>query len=147
LGRLGRDPELRVNHISSVYESAAVGPVEQPDFLNLAVEVETSLDPSALLRRCLSIEAALGRVREQRWGPRTIDIDLLWYAGQIIEEDHLHLPHPRMTERAFVLVPLAEIAPEIDAGGRTVRAWASSIDRNSVRPAGRIEPAGGGDAP
>lgn len=102
---------IKVVKVSSFYETEPVGYVDQPDFLNLCVEIQTELSPKAVLERGLSIEQQLHRVRKERWGPRTLDIDILLYGDQIIEEQDLTIPHPRMTERAFVLIPLQEIAP------------------------------------
>lgn len=102
---------IKVVKVSSFYETEPVGYVDQPDFLNLCVEIQTELSPKAVLERGLAIEQQLHRVRKARWGPRTLDIDILLYGDQIIEEQDLTIPHPRMTERAFVLIPLQEIAP------------------------------------
>ncbi|UXV42626.1 2-amino-4-hydroxy-6-hydroxymethyldihydropteridine diphosphokinase [Staphylococcus simulans] len=102
---------IKVVKVSSFYETEPVGYVDQPDFLNLCVEIQTELSPKAVLERGLVIEQQLHRVRKERWGPRTLDIDILLYGDQIIEEQDLTIPHPRMTERAFVLIPLQEIAP------------------------------------
>lgn len=102
---------IKVVKVSSFYETEPVGYVDQPDFLNLCVEIQTELSPKAVLERGLAIEQQLHRVRKERWGPRTLDIDILLYGDQIIEEEDLTIPHPRMTERAFVLIPLQEIAP------------------------------------
>ena len=99
--------------LSSVYETAPVGFTDQPDFLNMVICVDVALDPPEMLRACLAIESAMGRVRRQRWGPRIIDIDLLLWDGPPVETADLELPHPRMAERQFVLVPLAEIAPDL----------------------------------
>lgn len=100
---------------SRVYETDPVGgPDGQPSFLNQVVAVDTSLDARALWERCSAVEAALGRSRlhEERWGPRLIDIDLLAFGEEVVDEPDLVVPHPRLAERAFVLVPLAEIAPD-----------------------------------
>lgn len=102
---------IKVVKVSSFYETEPVGYVDQPDFFNLCVEIQTELSPKAVLERGLAIEQQLHRVRKERWGPRTLDIDILLYGDQIIEEQDLTIPHPRMTERAFVLIPLQEIAP------------------------------------
>lgn len=113
--------DTKVTARSSVYETTPVGgPPDQPDFLNQVIAVETALDPFALWERCSAVEAALGRDRtfEERWGPRALDIDVLLYGDQVVEEDHLVIPHPRIVERAFVLVPLAEIAPDVTVPGR-----------------------------
>src|SRR5690606_13063849 len=104
---------IEVAKVSSIYETAPVGYTDQDDFLNLAVSVETSLDPFELLTVCQQIENGLGRVRDIRWGPRTVDLDILLYNNDNIEAENLVVPHPRMGERAFVLVPLLEIAPTI----------------------------------
>ncbi|MBD8038636.1 2-amino-4-hydroxy-6-hydroxymethyldihydropteridine diphosphokinase [Solibacillus sp. A46] len=101
--------EITVTAISSIYETAAVGFTEQADFLNIAVAVETSLNAFELLAQCQKIENDLGRVREFRWGPRIIDLDILLYNNEKYETENLVVPHPRMFERAFVLVPLEEI--------------------------------------
>jgi 2-amino-4-hydroxy-6-hydroxymethyldihydropteridine diphosphokinase len=98
---------------SSVYESDALGP-PQPDYLNAVVSVPTSLTPRELLEVLLAVEAELGRHRGQRWGPREIDLDLLLYGDEMVEEDGLTVPHPEMTKRSFVLLPLLEIAPDLD---------------------------------
>ena len=102
---------VQVTHVSSIYETAAVGYTEQADFLNIAVAIETTLIAQEILEVCQSIENELGRVREMRWGPRIIDLDILLYNQETIETESLIIPHPRMFERAFVLVPLQEIAP------------------------------------
>lgn len=116
---------VRVVRTSSIYETEPVGP-PQPDFLNAVAEIDTTLSPRALLEACLGVEAEMGRVRRERWGPRVIDVDLLLFDDQRIDEPDLVVPHPRMHERAFVLVPLAELAPDlILADGRTAAdiAW------------------------
>ena len=112
---------------SSVYESKPVGLLEQPDFLNMVVEVKTAHTPLALLAACLAIEAQLGRERRERWGPRTIDLDVLAYEKLSWSDDRLVLPHPRMQERGFVLTPLAEIAPDLRLNGESVRIVADRV--------------------
>lgn len=108
-------PHTRLIARSRIIETAPVGPVAQGAFLNAAAVVETSLAPRELLAALLRIETEAGRDRgkEQRWGPRTLDLDLIFYCDVVIDEPGLILPHPRMHERAFVLQPLAEIAPEV----------------------------------
>jgi 2-amino-4-hydroxy-6-hydroxymethyldihydropteridine diphosphokinase len=105
--------DIEIVRASSLYETAPVGYTGQPDFLNLVAEVKTTLGPHALLRRCLQVENGMGRVREERWGPRVIDVDVLLYGDTVMDEEELALPHPEMLKRAFVLVPLLEIAPEL----------------------------------
>lgn len=111
--RLGTTPGVEVRRVSSVYETAPVGGPPQGDFLNLVVELATTLSPRELLAACQAIEADLGRERTVRWGPRTIDLDVLIYEGVTSADPELTLPHPRMLERQFVLRPLAEIAPDL----------------------------------
>ncbi len=108
----GRDVRLAAR--SSDYRTPPWGVTDQPPFINIALVVETSLAPRALLARALAVEATFGRdrAREQRWGPRTLDIDIIAYGDIEIDEPGLTLPHPRLFERAFVLAPLAEIAPD-----------------------------------
>lgn len=105
-------PDTRVAAVSGIYETRPVGYAGQPDFYNAAVRLETGLSPRALLGACLGIEAAMGRVRELKNGPRLIDLDLLLYGKMRSGDPELSLPHPRMEERAFVLAPLAEICEE-----------------------------------
>jgi len=130
---LAQERALALKKVSSVFETEPVGYLEQPDFFNLVLEIETALSPEKLLVRCLEIETELGRVRHERWGPRNIDIDVLWYDDQRVAQANLTLPHPRMLERAFVMVPLAEIAPELVLEGETVASRAAAI-----APAARI---------
>lgn len=101
---------IKVTQVSDIYETEPVGYTEQPNFLNLCVEIETTLAPRELLSCCLETEQQLHRVRVVRWGPRTLDVDILLYGNQIIEEENLTVPHPRMNERSFVLIPLNDIA-------------------------------------
>jgi 2-amino-4-hydroxy-6-hydroxymethyldihydropteridine diphosphokinase len=106
---LHRHPAVTVERCSSLYETAPVGLVDQPYFLNMVVVVRTELKPLELLELLLQVEQTLGRVRDIRWGPRTIDLDLLIFGYISIQDERLELPHPRMQERAFVLIPLIEI--------------------------------------
>ena len=105
--------------VSTLRETAPVGYVDQPDFLNGAAALETSLPPQELLERLLAIEQRLGRVRDEgpRFGPRTIDLDLLLYGGETIDEPGLTVPHPRLAERRFALEPLAELDPALEIPG------------------------------
>ncbi len=103
---------IRVSGASALYQTAPVGgPPDQPPFLNAVLRVETGLSPRELLQACLALEARCGRRRQERWGPRTLDLDLLDHGGVVLSLPGLQLPHPRLAERAFVLVPLAELAP------------------------------------
>lgn len=135
---------LRVLRASSVWETAAVGP-PQPDYLNAVLEIDACRTPRGHLQVLHGIEAAMGRRRadEVRWGPRTLDLDLLWQGGLELHGRDLELPHPRVIERSFVLAPLAELAPELMLQGRTVRAWLASRpaeERDGVRPVGPLLP-------
>ncbi len=125
---LGDTEGLRLVAVSPVYETAPVGGPPQSDFLNAVVAVDTELTPHELLDIAHRVEAAAARVREVRWGPRTLDVDVLLVGDERVDEPDLVVPHPRMTERGFVMVPLADLAPE----------WAARLpaDAASVRPAG-----------
>ncbi len=113
LAEIGDIPDLRVERCSSLYETAPVGITTQPSFVNAAVLVQTRLSPRALLAHLLDIEARHARVRAERNGPRTLDLDILLFGEQLIDEPGLVVPHPRLHERAFALLPLLEIDPAI----------------------------------
>lgn len=113
LDAIARLPHSRLRARSGWYQSKAIGPGEQPDYLNGVVLIETSLEPHTLLRRLQEIEAAQGRVRGERWAARTLDLDILLYGERVIDTEVLQIPHPRMTERNFVLYPLADISPDL----------------------------------
>lgn len=120
--RLHAHSGVEVVRSSAIYETAPVGFTEQPYFLNMVIAIRTSLDPFTLLRLMLETERQLGRVRDIRFGPRTIDLDLLLYGKEKMMTEQLELPHPRMRERAFVLVPLMEIVnPDEVADGASLR--------------------------
>jgi 2-amino-4-hydroxy-6-hydroxymethyldihydropteridine diphosphokinase len=110
--RLMNDHDLEIRSISSAYETAPVGYTDQPSFLNMVLCLVTDLEPMTLLRRLLEIEQEMGRVRDVRWGPRNIDLDLLVYGEVFLNTPELTLPHPRMGQRAFVLVPLRDVWPQ-----------------------------------
>ena len=136
---LGDTPGVVVRGRSSVYETDAVGPGEQPAYLNAVVCIETELPARALLERLLAIEATAGRVRRERWGARTLDCDLLLYGDAQLAEEGLIVPHPRMRERPFVLEPLAELAPDLrhPECGEPVSVLAARVrDERAVRRAG-----------
>jgi 2-amino-4-hydroxy-6-hydroxymethyldihydropteridine diphosphokinase len=124
---LARTPGLAVVGVSPVYETAPVGGPAQDDYLNAVVALDTELSAHDLLRIAQGLEAAEHRLRRERWGPRTLDVDVLLVGDEVVDDPDLVVPHPRLTERAFVLVPLADLDPR----------WAASIppDRNDVRPA------------
>ncbi|WP_062107735.1 2-amino-4-hydroxy-6-hydroxymethyldihydropteridine diphosphokinase [Bacillus niameyensis] len=109
ISRLHQSPNIEVTALSSIYETDPVGYTDQGLFLNMVVRISTTLSPLELLKLCLDVEKEMGRIREFKWGPRVIDLDILLYNKENIEMEALHIPHPRMRERAFVLVPLLEI--------------------------------------
>lgn len=139
--RLATTPGIAILARSHDYRTPPWGDTDQDWFLNGALAVETSLTPHALLDACLAVETAMGRVRERRWGPRIIDIDVLHYAGAEVADERLVLPHRYVRERAFVLVPLAEIAPNLVIGGESVAQALAKLDRTGIEPMG-IDPAG-----
>ena len=120
---------------SSDYATPPVGGVPQDDYVNAAIEIETELDPHALLFTMHRIEQKFGRnrVAETRWGPRGLDLDMIAYDDVVIAKPELTLPHPRATERAFVLVPLAEIAPDRVIDGKTVAEWLKEVRVDGIR--------------
>ena len=117
--------------VSSLYETDPIGGVDQDPFLNIVVELDTAKTARALLEVCRGLEAAAERVRVIRWGPRTLDADVLWVDGETVDEPDLIVPHPRMRDRAFVMVPLGELAPDL------VEGW-SDPDEGEVRNIGRL---------
>lgn len=132
LDLLDADYDTEVLRVSSLYRTPPWGKADQPDFLNAVAEVATSLAPRTLLDLCLTTETALHRVRDERWGPRTIDLDLLAYGDLVLTEPDLEIPHPRLTGRAFVLVPLAELAPDLQIKGLRVTEWLALADIEGI---------------
>ena len=132
IGLLGEVPGIRLVAASSLYRSGAFGGIEQPDFVNAVVAVLTTLTPGELLAELQAIESRQGRERDElRWGPRVIDLDLLVYSAEKIDASELTLPHPGIGERNFVLLPLAEIAPDLAVPG---------LGRVASIPVSRVEP-------
>ncbi len=126
---LGRADGVEVVGVSELRETDPVGVIDQPPFLNGAVAIETMLPARALLDLLLEIERSLGRVRGERWGPRIVDLDLLVYGNEVVDEPGLHVPHPRLHERRFALEPLADLNPELEIPGRgTVSALLAALD-------------------
>jgi 2-amino-4-hydroxy-6-hydroxymethyldihydropteridine diphosphokinase len=136
LATLSRLPQSRLAVSSSLYRTAPVGLAEQPDFINAVAALDTELLPDDLLEALFAIERDFGRLRKAKNGPRTLDLDLLLYDDQVIDTQHLHLPHPRLHLRAFVIVPLAEIAPDCVLPGRgTVAAWLPAVANQGITKA------------
>lgn len=131
---LTRDGAIRLVSQSRNFRTPPWGVTDQDWFVNACVAVDTELSPRALLGRCLAVERKLGRVRAKKWGPRVIDLDVLVYRNETIADEDLTLPHPRVHERAFVLAPLADIAPDLVVSGKPVREWLAAIDRTGVEP-------------
>ncbi len=127
-------PHAQITALSALYESDAIGPA-QPDYLNAAVRLTTTLTPSQLLALALDIERAAGRVRLERWGPRTLDLDLLFIAGHTVDQPGLVVPHRELARRAFALLPLLDVMPEArdPATGRAYSELCSELDRTGVR--------------
>ena len=126
-------PESRVARCSSLYRTAPVGILSQPDFVNAVALLETTLAPEALLDALLDIEARFGRIRRERNGPRTLDLDLLLYDDIELDLPRLTLPHPRLHLRAFVLLPLAEVAPDLAIPRRgSVAAWLPAVANQGI---------------
>ena len=132
---LSEHKDITILKVSSIYETDPVGYMNQADFLNMVIEVKTELLAEDFLDYCQAIEKRLGRKRGIRYGPRTIDLDLLVYKHKKIETDRLTIPHPRMHERAFVLVPLQEIAPDLSIVGvdKSLNELIKNIDPATIK--------------
>lgn len=125
---------------SALYRTQAVGPIEQEDFINAVVAIDTALAPDALMARCLALEKQQGRIREHRWGPRIIDCDILWYEDTTLATPGLTLPHPEMPKRLFVLVPLAELAPDLLlSNGKRIVEQIAILQQQGVQKIMKIE--------
>jgi 2-amino-4-hydroxy-6-hydroxymethyldihydropteridine diphosphokinase len=127
---LGSDPRNRLVRCSPLYCTEPVGKTDQDWFVNGVVSLETSMGPRELLEFLLSVEKKMGRIREEKWGPRTIDLDILFYQDQTLHDNDLHIPHPSLHERRFVLIPLKDVAadlvhPEL---GKTVSSMLAELD-------------------
>jgi 2-amino-4-hydroxy-6-hydroxymethyldihydropteridine diphosphokinase len=139
LAALAADPRIRVLAVSPLYETPPWGKTDQPPFLNAALRIDTTLSPRGLLDAVLAVEAKLGRRRTERWGPRVVDIDILVFGDAALDEPGLHVPHPRLLERAFALRPLVDVAPAAELFGRAARTWLSGLDLAGMR---EVAPAG-----
>lgn len=137
LHQLAAVDALTVQAVSKFYASKPMGPQDQPDYVNAVACVETTLSPTALLQTLFRIEQAHGRIRDAalRWGPRTLDLDLLLYGTLILDSPELHLPHPGICERSFVILPLAELAPELVLpNGRSVQDCLATLACDDLYP-------------
>lgn len=132
LGHLSSQRGIRVVTRSPFYRTPPWGKTDQADFINACALVRTTLSAQALLKACLDVEDGMGRRRAERWGPRTIDIDILTYGEEVIEEDNLIVPHPYLAERAFVLIPLKDIAPDFSLNGRSIDAMIADVDASGI---------------
>ena len=133
---LARRPGVELVAGSPVYRTRPIGPPGQPDYANAVARADTTLAAEALLDVLLAIEAEFGRVRDVRWGPRTLDLDLIWYGGEERATERLTLPHPRAHEREFVLRPLADLDPDLVLRGRPAGDWLAGLAPQGVEPAG-----------
>ncbi|HDP69727.1 MAG TPA: 2-amino-4-hydroxy-6-hydroxymethyldihydropteridine diphosphokinase [Actinobacteria bacterium] len=137
---LKKHKDIDVKKVSPVYETGPEGYIEQRKFYNLALELETSLSPRELLKICNFVEDLLKRKREIKWGPRTIDLDILLYDKLEIMEDDLEIPHPLMCSRGFVLAPLLEIAPDVKLpSGDPLMKFLNKIPPSQIKLIGRVE--------
>lgn len=135
---LSENAAIELRRVSSDYETTPVGYLEQRDFINAVVEIDTDLDPEELLKVTKGIEEALKRERAFRFAPRTIDVDILLFENETRDAPHLRIPHPEIVSRAFVLVPLAEIAPDlIHPSGQTISQLLARIPEDEMRAAVR----------
>lgn len=134
IAALAADPAITVTKRSRLYRTPPWGVTDQDWFANACIAVTTTLTPHGLLACCQAIENAMGRVRRLRWGPRVIDVDVLTYDELCLESPDLVLPHPRIGERAFVLAPLADIAPDLAIGGLPVRELLERVDGAGIEP-------------
>lgn len=137
-------PQLKMRKASSIYETAPWGKTDQPPFLNCVLEIDTSFTPQMLLETLREIERQLGRERKEKWGPRTIDLDILLYGDEIINTPDLTIPHPRMSQRAFVMIPLIEIAPELihPVFKKTMKQLADVLPKENMPVLGQLKYSG-----
>jgi 2-amino-4-hydroxy-6-hydroxymethyldihydropteridine diphosphokinase len=140
LEALSEWPDITIRRTSRVYRSSAWGVLEQPDFLNLCVQIDTELDPFDLLQACKMVEVELGRQERARWGPREIDVDILMMDDVDIETPGLTIPHARLSQRRFVLEPLAEIAPDREFDGLTISRLADALREDAPEQVCEVDP-------
>ncbi len=132
LEHLGASPKTRILACSDFYKTPPWGKTDQPDFINACAKVETSLPAQQLLEQCLEIERQMGRERIEHWGPRVLDMDILTFDDQIHDSENLTIPHPHMMERAFVLIPLLDIAPDLTVNGTAIVKAANQLDTSDI---------------
>jgi 2-amino-4-hydroxy-6-hydroxymethyldihydropteridine diphosphokinase len=135
---IDRLPGTELRAKSSIYRTPPWGKTDQDWFANAVIAVDTLLSPDEALDACLAIEAAMGRLRRERWGPRVIDLDLLTHGDHVIRSERLTLPHPRIAERAFVMVPLMEVAPDLRLGGEPLATLLSRADATGIERIDRL---------
>lgn len=135
VGVLNAHPEIAVVATSEVYETAPVGVIDQPDFLNAVLQIRTRLSARKLLNDLLAVERQFGRTRRTRWAPRTLDLDILFYGDAVIHQPGLCVPHPHLHERAFVLIPLCDLAPHLKhpISRQSMRVLAAALRDSPVR--------------
>ena len=140
-------PAVKLLRCSRVYETPPWGYLDQPDFLNMVIEGETTLEPLVLLDRLKLLEEKIGRKKSERYGPRLIDLDILLYDDLQLQSERLEIPHPRLSERAFVLAPLADLAPDLEhpITHATVRELLAKVDRSGISAVTTAEDAAPGD--
>lgn len=133
---INSNPKINILNESKIYETKAWGYTEQDDFLNMCLEIQTILTPQQLLEVCADVELKLERVRNIKWGPRSIDVDILFYANEIINEENLIVPHPKIRERAFVLIPLMDLNEELEIDGKKISYYLEQLsdeDKEEVK--------------
>ena len=132
LANLSNQNGVKVNTRSRFYRTPPWGNTDQAEFVNACASLSTTLSAEDLLKTCLDLETRMGRMRREKWGPRIIDIDMLTYGDQSIESETLTVPHPHMAERAFVLVPLKEIAPDFSLNGQSIDSMLETLDLTGI---------------
>lgn len=132
LQTLDQRQDCEVLSVSHLYRTPPWGKLDQAEFFNCCALVKTTLPPPLLLEVCLDLERSMKRVRLERWGPRTLDIDILLYDDQVVDAPNLSIPHPRMVERGFVLRPLADIGEELVVSGKSVAEWLKKLDISDI---------------
>lgn len=133
------NPNINIVKISKVYKTKAWGYTNQDDFLNICIEVDTNLSPEELLEVCHEVENKLNRVRVIRWGPRTIDVDILFFNNIISTDENLILPHPRIKERAFVLIPLMDLNKELAIDNKAISYYLSNLEKEELKQVEEVD--------